>query len=95
MSDWAVGDLALYVDDSPNPKWPEWRALTRGAAYVVSSIDYDPTDPVPLGLLLAGVALRPGMTGFNPDRFRKIRPDEHEACEPEFVTLLKRKKVSA
>ena len=27
--------------------------------------------------------------------FRKIRPDEHEACEPEFVTLLKRKKVAA
>jgi hypothetical protein len=25
-------------------------------------------------------------------RFRKIRPDEREACEPEFVTLLNRSK---
>jgi hypothetical protein len=28
-------------------------------------------------------------------QFRKIRPDEHEDCEPEFVTLLNRIKVEA
>jgi hypothetical protein len=28
--------------------------------------------------------------GCHSARFRKIRPDEREACEPEFVTLLQR-----
>ena len=33
--------------------------------------------------------------GINALRFRKIRPDAHERCEDEFITLLNRTKVSA
>jgi hypothetical protein len=43
----------------------------------------------------AGLGDQAERAGGSVDRFRKIRPDEHEACEPEFVTLLRRTKVSA
>jgi hypothetical protein len=106
VSDWQVGDLALCVDDGPCrcgncPAWPIF-GLELGKVYRVLAVRLDnqglpglvvdrpptpPTDPYHMA----------GSQIADRARFRKIRPDEHEACEPEFVTLLKRtkRKVSA
>ncbi len=99
MGDWQVGDLAVCVDDSPPqfcPKCGRKEAvnlppLVAGSVYRVRDC----------GLSKCGgnygLAVQKGKGGWNADRFHKIRPDEQEACEPEFVTLLKRskRKVSA
>jgi len=96
MSDWQVGDLAVCVDDGP--RYFEQNVIVKkDAVYRVTGLaatkDGEGT------LFLEGViGWLPGERGpvaYRVSRFRKIRPDEHEACEPEFVTLLKRKKVSA
>jgi hypothetical protein len=96
MSDWQPGDRALCVDDSPcrltGTKW-----LTSGAVYIVEHIGFgDHSDT----LVIAGDPSQDRCwcgqrAGWSCDRFRKIRPDEHGACEPEFVKLLKRTKVTA
>lgn len=82
MSDWEIGDLALCVDDS----LAEW-CLHRGRIYRVRGV---------LGemLVLDGIAALDGSgrDGMYASRFRKILPDKHEACEAEFVTLLRRTK---
>ena len=101
MSDWQVGDLAVCVDDSPCkcPCGGSPVSVTAGVIYRVEAMRPNPgsTGPWPT-LILQGVGARPGhYRGVNENRFRKIRPDEHRACEEEFVTLLKRskRKVSA
>jgi hypothetical protein len=94
MSDWQVGDLALCVDASQRgSEYPS--RLVKGSIYTVTGIDTEPglLDTAPCGLLLAEVAPAGHYDAFACDRFRKIRPDEHEACEPEFVRLLKRSKT--
>jgi hypothetical protein len=90
MSDWQVGDLAVCVEARRSP-------LTEGSVYTVAAVFFDPAYNT-LGeftehtLLLREITPWPGKNGFCPTRFRKIRPDERQACEPEFVTLLKRSK---
>jgi hypothetical protein len=85
VSDWAVGDLAVCVDVSPREGNPAGggKHLTLGAPYRVDGVALNKNaKPV---LILCGVA---GV--WRTDRFRKILPDRHEACETEFVDLLKR-----
>jgi hypothetical protein len=87
MSDWAVGDLAVCVDDKPR-----WHGnvvpVAVGCIYRVNFVEV-----IGRSLFLTLDGVHPStIFGSYADRFRKIRPDEREACEPEFVTLLKRSK---
>jgi hypothetical protein len=104
--DWKVGDLAVCVDAGPSRRPATWvthhrlcSQLREGTAYLVEAICITAKGEV--GLVLRGFDYRTptgtNVPGWNPARFRKIRPDEHEDCEPEFVELLKRskKRVSA
>jgi hypothetical protein len=98
MSDWAVGDLALCINDAVCPFAGHNGGMVNGKIYTVRDIIVvdgqtglrfkDLPDPGPNDCRYLA---------FSETRFRKIRPDEHEACEPEFVKLLKRskRKVSA
>jgi hypothetical protein len=96
VSDWAVGDLAVCVKDGAwefeqcsAPSDVEDKGPRKGQMLRVSDV----------------VQMRGEIWLHFPDfdwcdvylhsRFRKILPDKHEACESEFVTLLKRSKVSA
>lgn len=83
--DWSVGDLAVCVEaefynrDGSPASGPE-----LGGVYTVTDI----------GTAIEGFTWI-GIDGFgdlgmDARQFRKIRPDQHEACESEFVTLLKR-----
>ena len=100
MSDWQVGDLVVCVNAGPIAYPPSVAdgLLAEGKIYRV--IGYEVRGPkskwpgMPC-LLLAEFHGRPG--GFAADRFRKIRPDDAEPCEVEFVELLKlsKHKVSA
>jgi hypothetical protein len=88
------GDLVVCVDVRPIPtQYCVWSAenLTRNATYRVLDTGVDPDDGSPIYHLNPSV----GEDGALQCRFRKIRPDEHEDCEPEFVELLKRSKVKA
>jgi hypothetical protein len=88
-TDWQVGDLAVCVEDQPLPGTVSTGATIRkGAVYRVVGLKEHRGD---LNLFLHGITYRLGI-GTRAFRFRKIRPDEQEACEPEFVTLLKRAK---
>jgi hypothetical protein len=98
MSDWQVGDLAVCINAGPllfNGRLSNGGGLlVEGRTYRVVALIVREDQP------WAGIAClvtddADGHDGFATCRFRKIRPDEHEACEPEFVTLLKRNKVSA
>jgi hypothetical protein len=93
--DWKVGDLALCVDDLPFPGCPNALPIQRGRIYHVSAVEGEPDSDGDIGLHLAGVEVPEVVTddilwmpAFAASRFRKIRPDEHEKCEDEFVTLL-------
>lgn len=94
---WQAGDLALCVDDRPNPYWGAV-PLKNGGVYrvrAVTGVYYNRLAAADCpALLLEGVE-SDVPRGFGANRFRKIKPDEHEACEPEFVTLLKRNRVAA
>jgi hypothetical protein len=91
--DWKIGDLALCVAVS-HPMFSDIsRRLNVGTAYTVVMIGR------PLralngerGLGFAEVSPTRKERGYPESMFRKIRPDEHEKCEPEFVELLKRSK---
>jgi hypothetical protein len=95
MSDWAVGDRALCVKSGEK--------TSEGRIYTVAQI-------IPPGSFCDGIYNHHPVTGLrfvevahsyraasDERRFRKIRPDEHQSCEPEFVTLLEnfKRKVSA
>lgn len=89
---WEVGDLALCV--LPSMTTPN--ALEVGRVYTVIDINLEWLDHDLVGLNLAEVvSYGEDWDGWMSDRFRKIKPDAHESCEDEFVTLLKRSKVSA
>ena len=95
MSDWQVGDLALCVDDAPCPTFGP-APLRAGATYhvvgvVPANIGRCGSCPACCGLYLDEVDCA-ALHGFAGHRFRKIRPDKRESCEPEFITLLKRTK---
>jgi hypothetical protein len=90
--DWQAGDLALCVDDTPC-RYTGSRWLVRNRVYRVVSADRH-------GLCLEGDESRGvcwcgHIAGWREERFSKVKPDRKEACEPEFVTLLNRTKVSA
>jgi hypothetical protein len=96
--DWKVGDLAVCVDARPNPMVAS--SIEAGRVYRVVGLFLEPhsTALFPLvscGLFLAGVPCASKSGSWSCNRFRKIRPDEHEDCEPEFVELLKRSRVKA
>jgi hypothetical protein len=57
----------------------------------VASESYETT------LLVSGARSGHPSGEYRAVHFRKIRPDEHQSCEPEFVTLLEnfKRKVSA
>jgi hypothetical protein len=84
MTDWQVGDLAVCVDDGPCPYYGRDPQIVKGGVYTVA--DVLPNN----GLLLEGIQSQSSSGGYAMKMFRKIRPDQHEACEPEFVTLIKR-----
>jgi hypothetical protein len=96
MSDWQVGDLAVCVRagrlvNNLGVVGDGTGRLQEGKTYRVIGLG------ALGGLIIDGVPCdreRYGW-GWNPDRFRKVKPDKHEACEDEFVTLLKRGRVSA
>jgi hypothetical protein len=100
--DWQVGDLAVCVDARPGLYGPS--SLVEGRCYTVAEVLVR-ANPIPSGIGpsacgLLFIEIRPADPtdiAFAAARFRKIRPDEHENCEPEFVELLKRskKRVSA
>lgn len=87
-TDWQVGDLAVRVDDTPTGG--PMVGLKLGHIYRVANITQ-----TPVGLLRLWFEGVPHVNGAAARQFRKIRPDAHEACETEFVTLLKRSRVSA
>jgi len=94
--DWKVGDLAVCVDTAPCGCGCVNAALRDGATFTVSEVIYD--DRATTGVALNFLGTSPGHhAGFSAVRFRKIRPDEHEACEEEFRILLQlsKKRVSA
>lgn len=89
---WQVGDLAVgvgqkncpYIGHSPVT------GKTKGKVLRVVAVDvwHDGKRPILY------------LDHDDPDAycggcFRKVVRDQHEACEPEFVTLLKRKRVTA
>jgi hypothetical protein len=92
MSDWQVGDLAACIKKDAWRTFPTGRPA-EGPAYDtvhrVRRVGIFPLD----GKAVLWLEAWPGdnfRNSFTAARFRKIRPDEREACEPEFVTLLQR-----
>lgn len=101
MSDWQVGDLAVCVDAGPSTfngrlSNPARYGLLEGRRYRVTGMIIRADSPWQgvHCLLIDDPTFRLGLASI---RFRKILPDKHEACEEEFVTLLKRtrRRVSA
>lgn len=92
MDDWQVGDKAVCVDGSPCRVLPFPGApfsIPEGAVHEVTGVA-DRGDGH--GLFLAFGSYP---HSFHESRFRKVRPDAHEPCEAEFVTLLQRTKEKA
>lgn len=94
MNNWQVGDLARAVgvkrEDWPNGKFPEG-FTADGKIYRVDAVN----------CILGVVGLRfdefpsPATHRYwHSASFRKIKPDEANACEAAFVTLLNRSKQS-
>jgi hypothetical protein len=92
--DWKVGDLALCIEGGIRTR--------EGSAYTVLSIHppgewlhglFNPGDELIFDFVEFGIL----QEGSSARRFRKIRPDEHEACEEEFRILLQlsKKRVQA
>jgi hypothetical protein len=94
VSDWQVGDLAVCVDDAPCPCGHRMPTVL-GRTYNVSEIHANPDGALCLSFKGVCDRMPRHYPGINGNRFRKIRPDEHEDCEPEFVELLKRSRVKA
>lgn len=85
--DWQVGDLAVCVDASKHANSDLGKPpLEEGCVYTVVEVHNGMR-----GLEVAEAPCAPAIA-FKSSRFRKITPDSHEACEEEFVTLLKRTK---
>lgn len=95
MSDWSIGDLALCVDNGVRYYEPRGNALELGRIYKVGAVGI----PETVTYVCLGFRCLPSKKtygwAFDARRFRKVVGDKHEACEPEFVTLLKRARVPA
>jgi hypothetical protein len=92
--DWKVGDLAVCVSSVAGS------VLVEGRVYTVTGVDVAESwyaDAGEVGLHLREARANNRCGGFYAYRFRKIRPDEHEACEEEFRILLQlsKKRVQA
>lgn len=98
--DWQVGDKIVCVTGGPiDPRevgprpWP-----VEGDLYEVGGFRSFPTGEY---VIAVGAPDNIDLDGLNwgplwfRSRFRKIRPDKHEPCEDEFVTLIKREQVRA
>lgn len=93
-NDWQVGDKAVRVACECGGRHPKPSAGSRpqmGAVFTVVGIRPGPFPNcrAPCALYLAE---RPEPHGFCSAGYRKIRPDEPEACEEEFRVLLNRSK---
>ena len=93
--DWKPGDLAVCMKD-------EWQGMVRGMppagnAPVQGRIYKVLATFTSLGIVWLGLEGFPSEKGWDSESFRKVRPDQHEPCEVEFITLLNRtkRKVSA
>lgn len=83
---WQVGDLALCADLSDiHPIWRAHTAYREGNVYRVRSVVLC-NGATHLDCLGPDVFAHCGHPFAS--RFRKILPDEHEACEEEFRILL-------
>jgi hypothetical protein len=91
-TDWQVGDLAVCVD--ADPCWCcESSGVELNALYRVTAVlSLAHTAQIGLQIENADPGYHPG---FGASRFRKVEQPKNEACEPEFVQLLKRSKVQA
>ena len=86
--DWKVGDLAVCVDAGPlllDGCTHSGRGLVSGRTYRVAGTSCCRVT----GKDTLVFTEETGLDGSLVLRFRKIRPDEPEACETEFVELLK------
>jgi hypothetical protein len=100
---WQVGDLAVCVDDAPCPCCGQQQAVRKGNIYTVSEVSLQPESEDYEEVVYLRLAEIPPQRGISHGHlnevdcecFRKVVRDKHEACENEFVTLLKRTKVRA
>lgn len=89
--DWAVGDLAVCVDDRPCPFYGPHPDIKAGRIYTVAEV-------LPRnGLRLAGIVSYSPSGGFATRMFRKIRPDSHEGSAEDWALILEttKRKVRA
>ena len=89
MPSWEVGDLALCLKMSGFLRHP---SVEPGRIFKVEAVEFSEGT---LGIILEGAHSRHRSRAHVASSFRKILPDKHEACEEEFVTLLRKSKVSA
>ena len=84
---WAIGDLAVCI--SRNDGWFDWATGEPSPAYPLNGEVYLVTGVCFFAgyhsLFLAGL-----QGAFTASCFRKAQLNHDEACEPEFVDLLKR-----
>jgi hypothetical protein len=80
VSDWAVGDKAVCIREPQDKR----NHASKGAIYTVAEVVLGGS-----GLTFREIP-HPNAIGYKAINFRKILPDKHEACETEFVDLLKR-----
>lgn len=96
MTDWQVGDLALALGvkrpDHPQGWFPKGCGPRLGSIIRVDGVVVVGGS---LGLIFQDFPSPHPTRSWNSRSFGKILPDEHTQCEPEFVQLLKRSKVSA
>ena len=89
LVDWQIGDLAVCIEGG------DWFSFEKqdfdGIGPELGSVHKVTFVSIQHGGVALDFAEWPD-EWFWADAFRKIRPDEHEACEPEFVTLIKRAK---
>ena len=99
MNDWQIGDMALCIDASAPRDVCGNGGIEAKREYIANLIEgriYKVTQIVTCSCgEHVGLGCHADRAGGSSDRFRKIAPDKHEACEAEFVTLLKRRKVAA
>jgi hypothetical protein len=100
-ADWEIGDKAVCISGgAPRYSCPHTvEPLIEGAIYEVTGVWAYPLQ-TSAHLLVNGESPHFHVgndmpSGWDSERFSKIKPDAHEDCEPEFVTLLQRIKSPA
>jgi hypothetical protein len=85
MDDWQKGDLALCVNDAPNPFYGGRSTVARGRVYTVEAVSERRPHSLfgmTRGLLLSGIRSKVSALGsFAEQRFRKIKPLTDEERE--------------